>query len=300
MLITLIIFALVFNLTISYLPTKDYIIEFNDSSITQTLEKSEFSLVYFYSDTCKFCQHFEPVFENLCVLYNGIDSEKSKFQILAVNALQNKRLSQLFQIQHYPSIKLLEYSSKKIIPFEYDRDLQILINFIEHHVSVQPKYDNFVSKIHDFEDLKTLGKSKSNKIIIFAMSFLDEWQDIHFPAHFLQNLAIKYPEVEFTVVLGDKINDSSVLQIFGVSNFPSAIYLRNGSFKSLNTKSQDTLKYGELDEAQLIKFIENIENNDSNWNNQRNVEDMTDIDHTISIQRVDDYDDDDILDHIEL
>ncbi|KAI5955340.1 hypothetical protein KGF54_001901 [Candida jiufengensis] len=311
--------ALLFTFTIfilkfvcSTIPQREYIKEFDDSIIQQTLEKSVFSLIYFYSDSCKFCQQFDPIFENLSVLYNHNSKSSSRFQILKTNARSNKKLSQLFKIQHYPSIKLLDYSTKKIESFEYNRELQTLITYIEHHVSIQPNFDNFESKLQKFNDLSTTLIKANDQLIIFTTSFLSDWKDIQYPAHFIQNLALIYPHLDITVIYSDELEDSSILQYFDVSNFPSAVYSRNGSFQTLNTNSQNYMKNNELNEAQLKKFIDTINDSENVWFDEKFMKNAKEKDNKVqqvsglsklqglNNEVIDNEEDDDILEHIEL
>ncbi|RLV96211.1 Protein disulfide-isomerase erp38 [Spathaspora sp. JA1] len=262
---------LLFNLTIYGVngsEVKDFIIEFDDSSIVPNLERSEFSLIYFYSDSCKYCVKFNPVFENLSVLFNNL-TNSSTFQILKTNARKNKRLSELFKIQHYPTIKLLEYKTKQIFTYEGNRDLTTLLEYLEAKVNVQPNYDNYVSPIKSITNQAEFNefvskKNKKNKLVIFTGGYIREWKDYEYPAHFYQQLA-QSPTFsknnEFAIVDIEKLSDSEILSKYEVNTFPSMIYFngKNNKFKTCHTSSHQSK--AEVDDQKIELFITGQDDN---------------------------------------
>ncbi|CAD1811598.1 Thioredoxin family protein [Candida parapsilosis] len=274
-----------------------YMKEFDDSEIQPTLERATYSLIYFYSDSCKYCQLFNPVFENLCTLYNS-DSETTKFQILKTNARVNKKLGKLFTIQHYPTLKLLHYPSKQMLEYEGGRDLHSLIDYIDLKTTVKPNYDNFQSKVKYVNDLQDLleGGDK-DKVVIFLMSHLVDWKDCHFPAHYIQRIAHSHKDIDFYVYHGDDSNSSELLPQFGVSHFPSMVYIRNGKFKSLNTEQLAYQTNEKFDGDKIVAFIESIDADGFMW---RSIEPVNQDQITNDNPLDDGYESDDDIEHIEL
>ncbi|KAI5968344.1 hypothetical protein KGF57_000203 [Candida theae] len=287
--------------------------EFNDSVIQPNLEKATYSLIYFYSDTCKYCHLFNPVFENLSTLYNKNDTGKSvheneSFQILKTNARVNKKLSKLFAIRHYPTLKLLHYPSKEILEYEGKRDLHSLIDYIESKTLIKPNYANFQSGVKDIQDPRELFRGEKEKVVIFIMSHMADWKDYHYPAHYIQSIANLYRAVDFYVCHGDDPQHAELLPQFGVSNFPSLVYIRSRKFKSLNTERLAYQTNYKFDGDKIGGFISSIDLDQSSWRLIEPVNEAQTSEETISSEEneenddfddIDDDDDDDI-EHIEL
>ncbi|KAI5970542.1 ERP44 [Candida margitis] len=285
-----------FSFTYSKHTPSDYIKEFNDSAIKLTLEKTTYSLIYFYSDSCKYCQLFNPVFENLCTLYNE-DSEATGFQILKTNARVNKKLSKLFGIRHYPTLKLLHYPSKEILEYEGKRDLHSLIDYIGSKTTLTPNYENFKSEVKNIENPKELLENSKDKLVIFIMSHLIDWQDYHYPSHYIQRISNTYEDIDFYVYHGDDLNHAELLPQFGVSNFPSLVYIRNGEFKSFNTEPPAYQTNDKFNGDKIIKFIESIDSDGSLW---RSIEAVSVAPVIGTEQFEDDEDSEEDIEHIEL
>lgn len=246
-----------------------HVIEFDDTVIEETLAKAKFSLIYFGSDICKYCGEFEPDFQFLSILYNNVPA-KDDFQVLKTNARKNPELSRLFLISQYPTIKLLEFGTKRIHDYtKPKRDIYSLIGYIEETVgdeSIKPNFDNFNSNLHyiSTEDgFNALTRSNSKDVlVVFTKRSARDWDNYDYPSHFYQRLAIhpKLAHLQFALVDIDKLEDLHVLERFHVSNFPSAIYFRkNGKgFKTFKTLSQNFLNNLKLLENELKGFIENV------------------------------------------
>lgn len=274
-----------------------YIKEFDDSAIQPTLEKTTYSLIYFYSDSCKYCQIFNPIFENLCALYNNNDSESTNFQILKTNARINKKLSKLFAIRHYPTLKLLHYPSKEILEYEGKRDLHSLIDYIESKTTLKPNYENFESEVKNIDDLQELLQGGRDKVVIFIMSYFADWQDYHYPAHYIQRIASSHDAIEFYVYHGDDLHNSEILPQFSVSHFPSLVYIRNGKFKALNTEPPAYQKNEKFDGNKIETFIESIHLDESVW---RPIKPVIEVPIANDDELEEGYESDDDIEHIEL
>ncbi len=270
-------------------------IEFDDNSIQETLEQSEYSLIYFYSDSCKYCRKFDPTFENLSILYNN-DKERSRFQILKTNARFNKKLSELFKISKYPSLKLLDYKTKRIYDYEDDRDLQNLIGYIDRKLNINPNYDNFNTKVKYADDIKAFeheDDDANEQLVFFMAGYLPGWEDYKYPAHYIHQLALDYNTVEVIVVNVEELNDYELLSKFGVSQFPTVVYIKDERIKSYSTKEN------EMKLVKIKEFIENINNESTgSW---KDIQFIDTKHHEIHHDNdYNDEEDDEIFEHIEL
>ncbi|KAK6200164.1 uncharacterized protein RJT21DRAFT_121055 [Scheffersomyces amazonensis] len=256
--------VLLISKVFALLDPTSFVIEFGDANIETTLEQSRYSFIYFFSDSCGFCDKFNPDFENLSLLYNN-RSDHSSLQIIKTNARANKRLSGLFSINRYPSLRLLDFETKEIIEYDQDkRDLASLINFVQARVpGVSPNYDGFKPSIHYFEDVN-FDKHQPNSLIVFTLPFLMEWKDYVYPTHGYQKLALDFPHIQFGLVDVDKVSAQDTLAKYHITNFPAVIYFHNdGTFKVFNTNSQNHVIKNNLGVNDIEIFLNNLHTNES-------------------------------------
>lgn len=246
-------------------PASKHIIEFDDNHIEQTLAGSDFSFIYFYSDGCAYCAQFEPEFEYLSILYNNITDDKSnsKVQILKTNAIKNKKLSQLFSVNKYPTLKLLNFRTKEIVSYKDSRNLENLVKFMTEKTQLLPNFDNVNSNIHfvqsDIEQF--IGSSSKDTLIVFTVPHIQEWEDYEYPSHFYQELAQSEfkEDIEFVLVDVNKLVDNDFLAKYAVSNFPSMIYFtKEGKFKTYHTLLQDATTNNLLNKNLISEFLETL------------------------------------------
>lgn len=243
-------------------PASKHVIEFNDNNIEQSLARSDFSFIYFYSDGCAYCAQFEPEFEYLSILYNNITDEEStsKVQILKANAIKNKKLSQLFSVNKYPTLKLLNFRTREIIPYKESRNLESLIGFVTEETQVLPNFANFKSNIHFLQsEIELFIKSASkDTLVVFTVPHIQEWENYEYPSHFYQELALSEfkEDMQFVLVDVNKLADNNFLAKYAVSNFPSMIYFtKEGKFKTYHTLLQDTTTNNLLNKNLINEFL---------------------------------------------
>lgn len=253
------------------------ILEFGDDSIQTALARGEYSLIYFYMDGCKYCGEFEQEFNFLSMLYNDKAIKSPKFQVLKTNGKKNPRLNQLFKIQMYPSLRLLNRETKEIIHYnKADRNIESLIEFINEEVEeVEPNFDNVetnVCYITSEDSLSTLIHTGKDTIIAFIADYFRDWSDHNYPSHFYQKLSLEEDyNLEFAIVDIEHPNVNSIIAKFRISNFPSIIYIdTEGRIRTLQTLSQNHLTNDRLEENQVINFI----NDKSSGEGYENLKDL--------------------------
>lgn len=239
-------------------PVSNHILEFNDNSIEETIARSEFSFIYFYSDTCKYCAEFEPQFEYLSVLFNNVTDNDGVVQVLKTNAVRNKRLRQLFQVTQYPTLKLLNYQTKEIISYNDHRDLETLSEFITRKTNARPNHNNFESPVEylhaDCE--RFIQSSPRDTLVVFTAPHAIGWDYYGYPSHFYQELALsEYKEkINFALVDFNEHSDNEFLAKYAVNQFPAMIYFtKEGRFKVYNREL-----FSELNRDVLALFLENL------------------------------------------
>lgn len=247
-------------------PASKHVIEFNDDNIEQTLAGSDFSFIYFYSEGCAYCAQFEPEFHYLSILYNNIttdDNGSNSLRILKTNALRNKKLSHLFSVKRYPTLKLLNFGTKEIVSYNDHRDLDSLVRFITKNTQAHPNFDNIKSNVYYLQsDIENFIQSSSkNTLVVFTALHIQEWTDYKYPTHFYEELALSDygSDIDFVLVDVNKLMDHDFLAKYAVSNFPSMIYFtREGKFKTHHTLLQDTSVKNLLNHGLISDFLANL------------------------------------------
>lgn len=240
-------------------------IELNDDTFIGSLLSTNYTLVYFYRDHCKYCQEFSSDYEYLSLLYNGNDT--SKFQIVKINGAKNMRANSLFKVDRYPTLKMYHNSTSEIVTFQQQRLFEAIVDFIGYQVpGIEPDYTKFKSQVPMLPG-NTIEEDLTNTLVIFMLPNMDGWEDFGRPNHFMERAAASqnYKNVKFAVV--DIFDQKSDLQQkYLVSNFPSAIYFgTNGRFKVLDTYS--TNPDSRLEEQELLGFLNSLQNEDGWFEN---------------------------------
>lgn len=295
-----------------------HLIELKDNSIESTFEQAQYSLIYFYENHCQYCAHFNPTFELASTLLNNV-SIVGDIQLVRANGKVNQRLNLLFSVQHYPTLKLLDYKTMKITTYnERERELDTIIDFLETNTNrkVYPNYDNLQSSI------TVLGSEVidlSNSVVVFTMGFLPEWTNYKLPSHFYQELARRNKHIKFVLVDLGQFDVNSLVKEYQISNFPSMMYFSSKGFKTFRTHSQNHLENGNLDETDIKLFLENKDSDtegqwfktvedlkktleESTFDGHKNVRAGFNFKHGDQTDEVIDIDDEysSLIDHIEL
>lgn len=208
--------------------------EISDGDIATVLGQKKYLLIYFYSTSCGHCTKFNPDFNYLSQIYANNDG----LQILQTNAKVNRRLSQLFSVTHYPSLKLVNFETKEISTYSGERSIDNLNQFILVHTGSQPNYDNISSdviRLNDFNYLQTLTKDTA---VVFLTSNTEGWENPHYPQHFYQKFPVQFDWMQFAIVNIDDAETGSIQRQFRVSNAPSMILSKSdGLIKTFKTLS---------------------------------------------------------------
>ncbi|GEQ66872.1 hypothetical protein JCM33374_g535 [Metschnikowia sp. JCM 33374] len=214
------------------------------------------SLIYFYDPGCQFCQAFSEDFEYISHIYNPNPS----FQVIQINGRHEKQLKDLFEIQHFPTLKLYDDEKKRITTFTETRSVENLHKFIEAHTSAHPdtsKLSNNIRKVSKNSEIDELKSNNKSVLIAFAGKSDETWQNYHYPNHFYQSLATRYPDTEFTVKFIEDAG-SELMQTYHISNVPSLVFIEGdqvGVFNSLSTKPMINYK---LDANSVVKFLDDF------------------------------------------
>lgn len=109
------------------LAAQSAVLHLNDRNFAARVSEAPFTLVYFYSSSCKFCQEFTPKFEklakspallNLSLAFAKIDSP----------TYQN--FTSAFKVHTYPSIALFARGVPLPLFYRKERELQPITDFV--------------------------------------------------------------------------------------------------------------------------------------------------------------------------
>lgn len=204
------------------------------------LGKTAYTLIYFYSSTCIYCQAFDSDFENLVLLFN----ESVNLQIIKVKP--NNQLSKSFNVNQYPTISLYELATQKIVKYRGNRDLPSLIDFLQEHTKESPNY-NFAGKLTILNN-ENYHNYLEKRLVVFTADYLPEWNNYQLPTHFIHEIK----DVNMGIVdLQDNVGE--ILANYQLSQFPVMVYFEND--KNFKKGVVDV-----LDREKVIKFIDSISN----------------------------------------
>lgn len=124
--ILLVIFILVL-LTISYLynnsrqqPSESFI-SYSNNPDPMAIDKNSVKLVLFYAPWCGHCKALMPDWEKIEYKYNNQVVRQKKITISKIDCDQNAKLAEQYNIQGYPTIKLLHSNNNgKINLYDYE------------------------------------------------------------------------------------------------------------------------------------------------------------------------------------
>lgn len=192
-------------------------LEIHDLSLEQTLLRARYSFVYFFRDGCQYCEEFRPTYSVIEQLYDEV-------QIICVNGHKNKRTAELFGITQYPSLRALDFETKRITSYDRrDRLLESVMAFIEEYTPGKADFSRISTNVTQVTDTSQLENLPQDTLVVYLWNTVD-WDTWYYPTHFFHLLA-SY-NVSLAVVDVNNLENLDVVAKYHVSNFPSAVLLR--------------------------------------------------------------------------
>lgn len=236
-----------------------YIVQALEVLSTEDIIRKPISLVYIYSNECKFCKELNPIIDYLSDVFN----HNSEFQIVKVNGKFHEDISQLFLVQSFPTIKLYDNLRKLVITYSGDRLVELIEDFIIESSNARPDISKVKTSILSIKTLHDVDIYSSDKPLLIAFVDLlrNDWRHCFRPFHFYNALSKSYKDINFSVC-GINDADSEVLQKFRVSHSPSLAYLHRESIGVFQTLGGDSY----LDELVVATFVNLSESREvGNW-----------------------------------
>lgn len=100
-----------------------------------SLKKNNMNMVLFYAPWCGHCKNVMPDWDRLNQNYNNKVIKGKKVNIVKINCDENEKIASHYNIQGYPTIKLLNVN-KKGEPTLYDYDDEREYSKIEQFISL--------------------------------------------------------------------------------------------------------------------------------------------------------------------
>ena len=212
------VFALI-SLIISFRSqsnSEDKIIELSDETVNDFLSINENVLLEFYIEGCQHCEEFAPTFLEIAEKVSGMNVKLAK-----IDGNINKQSSTDFDIQNFPTIKLIQMRKNAKFEYKGEKTADLIIDYLN------TKINREASPIRDLEHLNQLEKVKKVFIVFGAANttYPDIFTQVNEVVSRNEDLNLFYT------------NNSDVLNIFGCSsNYKPAILI-------VKKFDEGTLKY---------------------------------------------------------
>lgn len=227
--------------------------DFLEIKSTAEIVSKPYSLLYFHTHDCQYCNAFDPDFEYIASLYNGNDN----LQIAKINGREQTNLSKMFGVTSFPTVKLYDATTKKVISFTGERLIGALQDFLEENSDALPNKDKIRMNIDVVQTAEEIDNATGPVLVVFASKISDDWKKYYYPNHFYQRLARDFPDVKFKIVFFEE-DRADLMQKYHVSNIPSLVYVDGDYIKVHNTFSTNQLVNYMIPEDKLREFVENV------------------------------------------
>ena len=126
--ILIIFLAIIFAMFIYYIysttnSTDELFTDYNNlaTANNMSLEKNNMNVILFYAPWCGYCKELMPDWERLYSKYNNKNINNKKVNIVKIDCDENAQIAKQYDIQGYPTIKLLSVNDKGSLKlFDYD------------------------------------------------------------------------------------------------------------------------------------------------------------------------------------
>uniref|UniRef100_A0A7N0TUS9 Protein disulfide-isomerase n=1 Tax=Kalanchoe fedtschenkoi TaxID=63787 RepID=A0A7N0TUS9_KALFE len=108
---------------------KEYVLTLDQSNFTDVVSKHDFIVVEFYAPWCGHCKSLAPEYEKAA---NTLSSHNPPLVLAKVNAVEesNKALGEKFEIQGFPTIKILRNGGKISQEYKGPRDADGIVAYL--------------------------------------------------------------------------------------------------------------------------------------------------------------------------
>jgi protein disulfide-isomerase A1 len=111
-------------------PTKEFVLTLDQSNFTDTISKHDFIVVEFYAPWCGHCKKLEPEYEKAASILSSNDPPVVLAKVDASEEA-NKAIAQEFDIQGFPTIKILRNKGKSAQEYKGPREADGIVEYLK-------------------------------------------------------------------------------------------------------------------------------------------------------------------------
>lgn len=197
-----------------------------DNDLAQAIKEHEFILVEFYAPWCGHCKKLAPEYAKAAAL---LKEEGSKVRLAKVDATENQKSGEQYQIQGYPTLKF--FINGEEIEYEGGRTDKEIVNWIRR--KTQPS----TSELGSAQHLADLQKSNNVVVVFFGGKDHEHWSAF-------ESASKRFDDVTFVYTANADIRGEHK-----VAEGTNVVLLKN--FDDLRNELA-----GAFDTASLVQFIE--------------------------------------------
>ncbi|CAM8951902.1 unnamed protein product [Rhodiola kirilowii] len=160
---------------------KEYVLTLDNSNFTDVVSKHDFIVVEFYAPWCGHCKSLAPEYEKAA---KTLSSHDPPLVLAKVNAVEdsNKALGEQFEIQGFPTIKILRNGGKTSQEYKGPRDAEGIVVYLARQLGPASV------EIKSAEDVKKIVGDKIVSIVgIFPKFEGEEYQNFSAVAEILRS-----------------------------------------------------------------------------------------------------------------
>ncbi|KAK1411331.1 hypothetical protein QVD17_37879 [Tagetes erecta] len=124
-----VVFSLSF-VTASSEEEKEYVLTLDHSNFTEIVSKHSFIVVEFYAPWCGHCKHLAPEYEKAASVLSSNEPPIFLAKVDA-DAEQNKELAGKYEVQGFPTIKILRNGGEKIQEYNGPREADGIVSYVK-------------------------------------------------------------------------------------------------------------------------------------------------------------------------
>ncbi|KAI3723522.1 hypothetical protein L2E82_35155 [Cichorium intybus] len=138
---------------------KEYVLTLDHSNFSEIVSKHDFIVVEFYAPWCGHCQHLAPEYEKAASVLSSHDPKIILAKVDA-DAEKNKELAEKFELQGFPTIKILRKGGENIQEYKGPREADGIITYLKKQVgpaSIEIKTSQHAESLVDDKKISIIG-----------------------------------------------------------------------------------------------------------------------------------------------
>lgn len=133
MCVFVILSSTVFSISSASEEEKEYVLTLDHSNFSEIVSKHKFIVVEFYAPWCGHCKNLAPEYEKAASVLSSNEPAIVLAKVDA-NAEENKQLAEQFEIQGFPTIKILRNGGEKVQEYKGPREADGIVTYLKKQV----------------------------------------------------------------------------------------------------------------------------------------------------------------------